>query len=162
MLIPAHSTVGSGRKLVSPFKTLKAPISLDFSELSKINENLTFEEDEDIDSVPDSPSRRPRKRNVVSTPGKQIITDETVNNWHGKSFKCFSSDESDSDTEEAKLENPFLSSSRGAKSSSFRKSDVDYSTHIEYFNHRTGERRVEELLESQKKFKPKKIDFSGI
>lgn len=157
MLIPNHASVGSGRKPVSPFKSLKAPIALDFSELSRINENLTFEED-DEDEVPESPTKRPRNRSVFSTPGKQIITDEQVESWHGKSFNNFSSD--DEECVSSPLVNPFLAPSSAKPKPLVL--DIDYSTHIEYINHRTGERKVEALLASQQRFKPKKIDFSGI
>lgn len=174
MFLPNHSTVGSGRKVFSPMKSLKAPLALDFAELSKINENLTFEEDSDDDgdfdeSIMQSPTKRPRrtKISVLNTPGRQLITEEKVNMWHGRSFhRGFSSDEEDSTTPGEKLVNPFISSSdtaaKNQKNPFAAVSDVDYSTHNEYINHATGERKVEELLESQRKFKPKRIDFSGI
>lgn len=172
MFIPNHSTVGSGRKVASPMKSLRAPLALELSELSKINENLTFEEDLFDESILQSPTKRPRRRltSLLETPGAQIITDEKVNMWHGNSFKnAFSSDEeSDCGSSGPALVNPFVSLSKvPTKQNSknvFGKSSrgVDYSTHNEYINHRTGERKVEELLESQKKFRPKKIDFSGI
>lgn len=183
-LMPSHSTVGSGRKGASA-KTLRAPIALDFAELSKINENLTFEQDEvkdspdsldydndydngldiDYDAYMASPSKRRRRKQLLATPGAQLITDEKVHQWHGKSRNTnFSSDESD--TESAPLVNPFLAPSLPARKRAVNpfslKPAVDYATHVEYINHRTGERRVEELLESQRRIGPKKLDFSGL
>ena len=42
-----------------------------------------------------------------------------------------------------------------------RSSNINYSTHLELLNHRTGERRVEELSDEQRAMKPRKLDFSG-
>lgn len=39
-------------------------------------------------------------------------------------------------------------------------SEIDLSTHIELINHRTGERRIEELSEEQRRMKPRRLDFS--
>lgn len=168
MLLPNHSTVGSGRKVVSPNKLLKAPLGLDFSEMSKINENLTFEEDYD-ESIMSSPSKRPRPKKLprsaatVTTPGPQVITDDQVKQWHGKSFNTtFSSDEEDFQAPLVPVANPFMDSTPKKTKSRFSALTVDYSTHNEFVNHRTGEKRVEPLLESQKRFRPKKIDFSGV
>lgn len=177
VLLPNHSSVGSGRRhadaAASTFS--KATLSLDLAELFKINRNLGFEQD-----IAKSPSKRGRPRKTVPvTPGKQLITEEKIHSWHGRSFHLgFSSDEDDDDTHThtgPKLANPFLSTSSEesraqklggglAKTNPFgpKTSTVDYSTHLELINHRTGERKIEALLEEQKKFKPKKIDFSGI
>lgn len=162
MFLPKNSTVGSGRKSLSPMKSLKAPLALELAEMLRINENLAFEEDFD-ESILQSPTKKPRgKPRGLQTPGGQIITQEKVELWHGNSYKnAFSSDE-ESDGKE--LVNPFVSgkTSRKPARSVFGAREVDYSTHNEYVNHRTGERKIEPLLESQKKFKPKKIDFLGI
>lgn len=174
MFLPNHSMVGSGRKGFSPMKSLKAPLALDLEELSRINENLTFEEDPYDDdqydeSITQSPTKRPKrtKAPVLSTPGGQLITEEKVKMWHGNSFHAgFSSDEEEFSGPAPKLVNPFVSGPEPAakklKNPFAEVADVDYSTHNEYINHRTGERKVEELLESQRKVKPKRIDFSGI
>lgn len=179
MFLPKNSTVGSGRKSLSPMKSLKAPLALELAEMLRINENLAFEEDFD-ESILQSPTKksrgnhggnprgRPRGRDArenpagLQTPGGQIITLEKVQLWHGHSYKnAFSSDEESGGEE---LVNPFVSgkTSRKPARSVFGAREVDYSTHNEYVNHKTGERKIEPLLESQKKFKPKKIDFLGI
>ncbi|OBA20749.1 hypothetical protein METBIDRAFT_43864 [Metschnikowia bicuspidata var. bicuspidata NRRL YB-4993] len=175
-LLPNHGLVGSGRKHAST-ATAQPKLSGVFglAEIFEINNNLDFEQD-----LPDSPSKRGRPRKQVpETPGKQLITEEKVHSWHGNAFRAsFSSDEDESDAEAtsiARLANPFLESkdaaadapqlSRGHRQFnpfSSDKSAVDYSTHMELINHRTGERKVEVLLEEQRKFKPKKLNFSGI
>lgn len=176
LLLPNHAMVGSGRRLLPLQKPLKS--ALDFEDFSLIHSKLDFEEDlfEDLfeANLMASPTKKrhvkgpKHEKQVAQTPGNQLITDEKVNLWHGKSFNtCFSSDE-ESDVELAphELHNPFLDPPAVQKktlSKAFQsKLPVDYSTHIEYINHRTGERRVEELTEEQKQFKPKKIDFSKI
>ncbi|KAF3993707.1 hypothetical protein FT663_01120 [Candidozyma haemuli var. vulneris] len=160
MLLPNHSVAGSGRKTVSPQK-LHAPISLDPRELSKINENLAFEEDDE--AVPDSPTRRaPRRKHpkTAVTPGKQMITEDLVEQWHGKSFNTdFSSD--DEFDSGGPIPNPFTDASP-TKRGPPAPSKVDFSTHNEFINPKTGERKVVELTETQKKFKPKKLSFSGL
>lgn len=166
-LLPNQSVVGSGRKPQAKLlRPLKAPIALDFAELSGINKDVTFEEDYD-DELPESPTRgRRRAPPAVHTPGLQMITDEKVRLWHGLSFKNgFSSDESDS--ESTTMQNPFLESTpaRDPPATTFGNNSrpaVNYDTHLELVNHRTGERKVELLLESQRQLKPKKLDFSGV
>lgn len=55
--------------------------------------------------------------------------------------------------------NPFLDPKSNI--SSFGEHEVvDYSTHMELVNSRTGERKVEVLTEAQRRFKPKKLDFT--
>lgn len=39
-------------------------------------------------------------------------------------------------------------------------SQIDFSTHLELVNHRTGERRIEELSDEQRRMKPRRLDFS--
>lgn len=174
LLIPNHLTVGSGRKSLGSSKMLKPPPLLDFTELSRLNLNLTFEEDDFVSNALDqgldpegvfaSPSKPPRKKSLVfSTPGKQLITEELVEEWHGKSRGHFSSDEDENTT--MPLVNPFLD---GTKSIQKRKtvfqakSPVDYSTHNEFLNHRTGERKVVELTSEQREIGPRRLDFSGL
>lgn len=59
-----------------------------------------------------------------------------------------------------KLHNPFLTLS--IQESRLLTSKVDYSTHLELVNHRTGERKIEELTEEQRALRPKKLDFSQV
>lgn len=177
LLLPNPASAGSGRKHgEANFGVLKPHAPIDMSELFELNSNLEFEED-----IPESPSKRGRPRKPkAQTPGKQLITEEKIKSWHGKSFNSgFSSDEEDFDSvlhTSTKPVNPFIDSSLPAKqkelgSAAFSKkrnpfaSDsgkVDYATHMEYINHRTGEKKVVLLLEEQRQFKPRKLDFSGI
>lgn len=166
-LLPNHAMAGSGRKLIAS-KPLRG--ALDFDQLSLIHSNLNFEEDLFELELMASPTKKRNVRTlkppVTETPGRQLITEEKVQQWHGKSFNTgfFSDDESDSETAPKALQNPFLASYVPQKKASnpFGKPPVDYSTHVEYINHRTGERKVEALTEEQKQFKPKKIDFSKV
>lgn len=58
-----------------------------------------------------------------------------------------------------KPRNPFnLPSSLPNKSSA--PSQIDYSTHLELVNNRTGERIAEELSDEQRRLRPRKLDFS--
>lgn len=57
-----------------------------------------------------------------------------------------------------KLQNPFLTLSKRDLPPLNLK--VDYSTHLELINHRTGERKIEELSDEQRLLKPRKLDFS--
>lgn len=166
-LLPNHAMAGSGRKLAAP-KALRG--ALDFDQFSLIHSNLDFEEDLFELELLASPSKKRNVRSlkppVLETPGRQLITDEKVDQWHGKSFNTqfYSDDESDTEARLETLQNPFLASYVPKKkpASPFGKPKVDYATHMEYINHRTGERKVEELTEEQKQFKPKKIDFSSV
>lgn len=166
-LLPNHAMAGSGRKLAAP-KHLRG--ALDFDQLSLIHSNLDFEEDLFELELLASPTKKRNVRTlqpaVTETPGRQLITDEKVEQWHGKSFNTgfFSDDESDTEVAPTALQNPFLASYVPKKKTSnpFGKPQVDYSTHMELINHRTGERKVEVLTEEQKQFKPKKIDFSQV
>lgn len=205
LLMPTPSTVGSGRKVPhGQTRTLRPPV-LSFETLSKLNDNLNFEEEVDSEDVfktstpklqssfiqnsnlklgsdnlgsnPSSPTRPSNKiRKYLQTPKGQLIDDETVNHWHGKSFNNnFSSDDEDfEDVKPTKMENPFLSttnvSNKLSKSSnpfktpnnrSESKNGANYDTHVEYFNNRTGEKKLVKLLSSQAQIKPKRLNFSA-
>lgn len=58
------------------------------------------------------------------------------------------------------LENPFVEH-HSTEILKKEKPDFDPSTHVEFFNHRTGNRQVRELSESEKGFKPRKLQFSS-
>ncbi|KAK6457032.1 uncharacterized protein RJT20DRAFT_127163 [Scheffersomyces xylosifermentans] len=193
LLLPAPSTVGSGRKsntsLASSAKISK-PKSLNFESLSRLNSNLQFEEeevDEDIDEEQENALVSASR--VPSTPSKQLINKGLVNEWYGKSYNNFSSDEDLSDAEmdeilskpQHKMENPFVDNGKEsnqtkplafesttdvanpfAESSNSNGKNVNYATHMELVNHRTGEKRVLKLTSHQSKIKPKKLDFSSV
>lgn len=117
--------------------------------------------------APESPSKTRRAPQAVPmTPRKQLIDDELVNEWHNHSRPAeVVVDESDINTLKAQskgIPNPFLSSSEAARVPSDTKNGIDYNTHAEYVNARTGERKIVELLERQKSIRPKKLDFSTV
>lgn len=117
-----------------------------------------------------------------STPKSQMICDQLVSRWNGKTFQIqYSSDEeSDIEIEDCKptLVNPFLidamraASKRTSTRNPFREEDeysrssieaswrINYDTHMEYSNNKTGERRVVKLSGRQMKIKPKKLEFT--
>lgn len=192
MLLPNHAVSGSGRKTIGSSKALKAPFLLACEELAKLNENLAFEEEaasgsdnSDIEmqfknfdsaSLMESPSKKPKRRGLAgsrttdiigappSTPGKQIITEEQVRQWHEDSGRLeFVMDQDWADMK-SELVNPFTesSSSSAARNTRRIKSDINYDTHMELINHRTGERKVEPLSPSQRLLRPRRIDFSQI
>lgn len=205
LLMPTPSTVGSGRKVTySGTRQLKPPV-LSFDTLSKLNDNLNFEEEaveddifrvstpqlksgfiqnanltlsaDEIQSNDASPIKKKHSvRRALQTPKGQVIDDKTVEHWHGKSYNNnFSSDDEDyEEIKPIKMQNPFLSTSDIARKPSkpanpfnnpkdvaSRNSNVDYATQVEYFNTRTGERKVVDLLSHQRQIKPKKLDFSA-
>ncbi|EGV65702.1 hypothetical protein PSN45_003515 [Yamadazyma tenuis] len=118
---------------------------------------------------PSSPvSRAP---DVPSTPGHQMINDFTVHEWYGNSAKYFSDDEADEEQVIRKRQpmvNPFLSANPARKANlniqnpfNSNKSQVDYSTHLELVNNKTGEKKIVRLSERQAHIRPKKLDFSS-
>lgn len=58
-----------------------------------------------------------------------------------------------------KMENPFVEQ-KSRTTEAFKKPVVDSSTHTEYINHTTGERKTVALTEEQKRFKPRKLVFA--
>lgn len=204
LLMPTPSTVGTGRKVAhNHIRSLKPPV-LSFDTLSKLNDNLNFEEEVDDDvfkvSTPQLKSgfiqntnlkistnellpvdaspikKKSSVRKGLQTPKGQVIDDKTVNRWHGESFNnIFSSDDEDyEEIKPMKMENPFLSTSGASRKpnrpsnpfnstngSSSKNGNVDYASQVEYFNTRTGERKVVNLLSRQSQIKPKRLDFSG-
>lgn len=179
LLLPLPLTVGSGRAPGRKDAGHLAP-SMPLPEahhafISQISSDFYFEEDIGNDLiVAENPT----------TPGPQVITESLVDQWHGKLFKqvdSSSEDDDDSDDDNwgtdapKRLKNPFLedsSSSSTSKPARQRRSNpfalspvaepVDYLTHLEMVNNRTGERKVVRLSAAQQKHKPKRLDFSNI
>ncbi|RKP28701.1 hypothetical protein METBISCDRAFT_28873, partial [Metschnikowia bicuspidata] len=180
LLLPNHAVSGSGRRTPG-VNALKAPFLLGHDELARLNENLAFEEDAlsdgsdgelgfgrfAYDSIIDSPSKKPRRTASVPlplTPRKQVITDKQVHEWHGHSsrLKCLYDDDWDAAWSCTPLSNPFLSTSSVKHTHPSRPSTINYDTHMELINHRTGERKVVPLLLAQRRHKPRRIDFSAM
>lgn len=161
LLLPLPMKVGSGRQrkdaghLHQSLGLLMLP-DAHHKFILQISTDFHFEEDDD-----------------PTTPGGQVISEKLVNQWHGTLFKGVSDDDM-SDEETLVLKNPFLGDDDDAvinkrpvvkhKSNPFAESDdeVDYSTHLELYNHRTGERKQVRLTAAQQKIKPKRLDFSNI
>lgn len=159
--MPAPSTVGSGRKQGASIHRKPPTFSLQGPEETLL-ESIAMEEDV-VDLLP--------ILQEPLTPGGQLINDELVKHWHGKSYNNYSSSDEEDEEEEdqPKLVNPFVgpastkSTSRNVFADPFNsqsKNEVDYQTHMELVNNKTGERRVVKLSSRQSKIKPKKLDFS--
>ncbi|KAI5968491.1 hypothetical protein KGF57_000185 [Candida theae] len=121
-----------------------------------------------------------REPEAPMTPGKQVITEEMVKQWQ----------ESSDDEEgvevttweqvekipKANLPNPFIASGADHKTKEMRsdstnpfldkenasRDKIDYNTHMELVNNKTGERKVVKLTKNQMKIKPKKLSFEGL
>ncbi|CAH2354755.1 hypothetical protein CLIB1423_18S02960 [[Candida] railenensis] len=110
---------------------------------------------------------------MPQTPVGQLIDEDIVYKWHGKSFNSDYSTDDEAhyrdNIETEDVENPFVSPSTHQlpqfkppftpKSKS--QSNVDYSTHMELVNNRTGERSIVALSHEQASIKPKRLDFSS-
>lgn len=179
MFLPTPSTVGTGRK-ISPTKVLKAPPALDFSKITQFDdifahdeEEQNEEEEEDVYRLLTNDSLLKPKRSILSnlkmalksepqTPHHQLIDDDLVNKWHGKSLNdgVFSEEES---VPSSPIANPFMNNSVIKSPTVHRKpSKVDYATHVEYVHNKTGQTKVVKLLDYQMGLKPKKLNFFNL
>lgn len=176
-------TCGSKKNRYSSSKKIR-PISLGL-QLSLAQEELSSEEtgtETNHGSKPTPHTKNIRNEVQLATPKGKIINESLVNAWHGKSLNNdFSSDDELSDYENMMLKNDILenNANRPAKtnrqqihnpfgSAPFNLNTktniptgpvVDYSTHAEYYNNKTGERIIRELTEEEKQIKPKKLNF---
>ena len=110
---------------------------------------------------------------MPQTPVGQLIDEEIVYKWHGKSFNSDYSTDDEAhyrdNIETEDMENPFVSPSTHQlpqfkppfTPKAKNQSNVDYSTHMELVNNKTGERSVVALLHEQASIKPKRLDFSS-
>lgn len=175
----------SGSKMDRYIPTTKIrPISLGL-QLSLAQEELSSEENTseancDSQLVPHNESIQ--SEDQISTPKGKLIDEHLANAWHGKSFNNdFLSDDELSDHENMMLKNGILESNSNrpvknrrqqirnsfgsapfnlnTKTNIFTSPAIDYSTHAEYYNNKTGERIVRELTEDEKRIKPKKLNF---
>lgn len=182
LLLPTPSTVGSGRKYNANSVKLK-PATLKFDTLLLLNDSLKFESDDEDETFQNSMLKSPtpiklknpfvdqntkppkfelkKPQMAPQTPKKQLIDDDKINDWHGQS-KYFSDDDIDVDevlSSRKPLVNPFVGPVK--TQSTYRpKLDVDYRTHLELVNNKTGEKKVVKLLDRQVNIRPKKLDFS--
>lgn len=151
-ILPTPLTVGSGRKGRVLFPDQKSLKSRNLTAtLQKLSE----------DSQKKQPTTPPRP----TTPQDQILTEPSTPYSAGLGIWG-----TDNDTirvvnvddlkhiPRKKLPNPFLESH--APKPKRQPTQVDLATQMELVNHRTGERKVEQLLEEQRRFKPRKLDFT--
>lgn len=144
---------GGNTKFMSNLNMLKSP--------TKIRNNPF----EDL-YEPGSPTPTVTKSVIPETPHKQLINDEKIQSWHGKSLKYFDDDDDFDSILQSKTEmaNPFLSTNVNSNINISKpaKSSVNYDTHLELINNKTGEKKVIKLTEHQASIKPKKLNFSSI
>lgn len=177
MFLPTPSTVGLGRKqqkkpvlirgrnLLASLKAL-APPQASLVYASPQHSPTHYEE------APSTP--KPLVASDVGTPKKNIISDELVHQWHGSQHKSLYSDIEDEDeinhilslknspNYKKNIPNPFVDNSSSILDShpfgiSIDRS-VDYSTQAEFIN-KKGQRVVRQLLERERRLKPKRLDF---
>ncbi|KAK6460685.1 hypothetical protein DFJ63DRAFT_315347 [Scheffersomyces coipomensis] len=169
LLLPAPSKVGSGRQYA---RNMSHKDNIFLSSGGYGNE--VEEEEADETMIYREEEEEEEDMNIPQTPGIQLINDSLVNHWHGKSYNnYYSSDEEDNEElpTPTKLENPFLSTTNSTpvhkstmSSNPFddNSKSVNYDTHMELVNNKTGQRRIVKLTANQSRIKPKKLDFSGI
>ncbi|KAG7664523.1 uncharacterized protein J8A68_001949 [[Candida] subhashii] len=132
------------------------------SVLERLNESSDWSDIAIVPSVQAPPS----------TPSRQLITDDDVEFWHGKSRNIYSDEEEEEEDDDAdegvgmrsRLENPFLTppiSRRSGGVVSREEDGIDRSTHIEYINHTTGKRTIKKMTASQMKIQPKRLNFDA-
>ncbi|KAI5967329.1 hypothetical protein CANMA_003149 [Candida margitis] len=135
-------------------------------------------------------TNRTEVRETPSTPTKQVIDEDTVRQWHDNSDDNDEEEEEVEVTTweetqkipKAKLPNPFLTSTDSSfkedKKEEFTlgnlsnpfldnketkgEEGIDYNTHMELINNKTGQRKVVKLTKNQMKIKPKKLSFEGM
>lgn len=132
--------------------------------------------------LPVSNNRSEVREEPPTTPGKQVINEEMVKQWHNTSddeeeveimtleetkkipkvhlpnpFLTSESSPSVKEQHSLELSNPFLDNKENDL-----KQKVDYNTHMELINNKTGQRKVVKLTKNQMKIKPKKLSFEGL
>lgn len=151
-ILPTPLTVGSGRKGRAPFPDQKSLKSRNLTAtLQKLSE--------------DNQTKQPITPPRPSTPQNQVLADPSTPYSAGLGILG-----SDNDTirvinvddlkhiPRKKLPNPFLESH--APRPKKQPAAIDLATQMELVNHRTGERKIEQLLEEQRRFKPRKLEFT--
>ncbi|CAK9437781.1 uncharacterized protein LODBEIA_P21590 [Lodderomyces beijingensis] len=191
LFLPSPSKIGTGRRINTHGRTSHFNLSggaplFDRKKLESFKDDFEFnveEEEEEEEKEEKEEEEEEQKDNIFSqpqTPGKQLIDDEKIKMWHGKSYNKFGDSDSDDEGEaeefpdvmsmedvqkipRVNLHNPFLDSdeSRTQERKEVR-GVVDYSTHMELVNNKTGERKVIKLTKNQMKIKPKKLSFQGL
>ncbi|KAI5953167.1 hypothetical protein KGF54_002538 [Candida jiufengensis] len=171
-LISNNSSIIFDKKKIEELKNQKD----NNNDINGINEEMDIEINEDISHEP-------------TTPKKQLIDDIKIKQWHGKSFNNKFNDESDEEEEEeeeeevkimkfediknipkVKMTNPFLDNdkptieyknktNKNIFDSNDKINNINYNTHMELINNKTGEKKIIKLNKNQMKYKPKKLSF---
>lgn len=102
---------------------------------------------------------------VPATPRKQIVDEPKlpVSDSDEDDWEVSTMSEVDK-IPRAKLTNPFIDNGKHktAPSQSLSPNGINYDTHMELINNRTGKKRIVKLTKNQMKIKPKKLSFDGI
>jgi hypothetical protein len=193
LFLPAPSTVGLGRRpKAREADAFFAPIAHDELLTTSVVRHTNLEQHPvDYECVESLPTRRkdtprlphtpelPHTPKLPRTPAAQLISEEVVLRWHGKSFNSdVSTDDEGRDRIGASaVENPFVSPrrppKRGAPARAPERSPErspecapecapKCASHMEMLNHRTGERTWVPLLPQQAAIKPKRLDFEWV
>lgn len=158
-LLPTPLTVGTGRKVRPTFATIKPSVK------SKgLTAQLLSLADEDVQQSYARNQETVHAQDPVTPPPKprieQIPVFEPFANSPEDDVVFVSMEELDK-IPKRQLSNPFLSLALPEQPLDTDGAPVvDYSTHLELVNHRTGERRVEQLSDEQRTMRPRKLDFS--
>lgn len=156
VFLPTPLTVGTGRKI----KTLNFALqpSTRSKSLTATLQALS------LPKLEESPSFLPER---PSTPPLKMITAEMrEHNRFRRRNDAESDDEDDIQVVDFnfvrqiprhRMDNPFLGPKHSVQPTQGK---IDYSTHTELINHLTGERKVQELTEEQRLFKPRKLVFT--
>ncbi|CAX42896.1 conserved hypothetical protein [Candida dubliniensis CD36] len=137
VLLPSPSTIGSGR-CHNSFTQAPPPLF----DLKKVNE---FK--------------------VPRTPAKQIIDDSRAKESENEDdWEVMDIDEVAKIPRE-KLKNPFIDTYEPPSPLTHEKNNegsINYDTHMELINNKTGKKRVVKLTKNQMKIKPKRLSFDNI
>lgn len=160
--LPTPLTVDSGRKLHGDF-LLVEPSSRSKSLTAALHALASSEEPVQVHSGPFSqpndthnaeiPLRTPSPRRTPSPPPKTdnySDSDDDIQIIKAADLK---------NIPRLKMDNPFLETPH-MKQDKSGGSNVDYSTHLELVNHRTGKKVVQKLTEEEQRFKPRKLVFT--
>ncbi|CAI5758479.1 unnamed protein product [Candida verbasci] len=148
LFLPTTSTIGSGRKLNN--LSIKGKLK----QAAELDKNITTDEIQ-CEQEPE-----------FKTPGKQIITKDIVNEWNEEKDDGVEiiDQEKVNEIPRAKLKNPFIDDGEDRhidKMSSKNECDIDYNTHMELINNKTGKKKILKLTKNQMKIKPKKLSFEN-
>ncbi|RCK55285.1 hypothetical protein Cantr_04795 [Candida viswanathii] len=138
ILLPSPSTIGSGRCHNSTLSQGPPPPVFDMKKLNEFK--------------------------VPGTPKRQIITEPTLPESDDEDdWELTTMSEVDK-IPRANVSNPFIDNgeSRPTAPAPSHHNGINYDTHMELINNKTGKKRIVKLTKNQMKIKPKKLSFDGI